>query len=226
MTSYSSARFITSFSDFPFTLKLSGMSTPSVNTSTTRRPCSSSSLSMPMSTAFHSGVGPSFLQIVAQNLLQHLSIRREVDRIDLDRLREAADPRLVLRSHRAHERLRRLLLELEVRLHAAAAIEQHDDGDRLNVVGKQRQLLPLPVVVDGEFLARQIGDQALAFVGDGRVDSHGAVAADERGRLRLLGGDNRRNRRSSKDDGARDPGHGDPIPGLADRWYYFTVCGG
>ena len=59
ITFSSSARFITSFNDLLWLLKFIGASTPSVNTSTTRRPCSSSSLSIARSTAFHSGVGPS-----------------------------------------------------------------------------------------------------------------------------------------------------------------------
>ena len=64
-----------------------------------------------------------------------------------------------------------------------AAIEQHDDGDRLDVVGEERQLLPLAVVVDAETVARQVRHQPAARVGDGRVDGDGAVAAAERRRL-------------------------------------------
>ena len=67
------------------------------------------------------------------------------------------------------ERLRGLLLELEVRLHAAAAVEQHDDRDRLDVVGEQRERLPLAVVVDREIVARQVGHETAARVGHGRV---------------------------------------------------------
>ena len=86
-------------------------------------------------------------------------VRREVARIDLDAVREAADARLVGRQHGRDELLGGLLDEREVRAHAAAAIEQHHDGDRLDVVREERELLPLAVVEDREGVAREVGDE-------------------------------------------------------------------
>jgi len=77
-------------------------------------------------------------------------VRREVARIDLDAIREAADARLVGRQHDRNEPFGCLLDEREVRAHAAAAIEQHHDRDGLDVVREERQILPLAVVEDCE----------------------------------------------------------------------------
>ena len=92
-------------------------------------------------------------------------------------------------THGADERLGRLLLESEVRHHAAAAVEQHDDGDRLDVVREDRQRLTLAVVVDREVVPRQVGNQPALRVGDGGIDRDGARGGVERRRRRLLGGD-------------------------------------
>ena len=65
-------------------------------------------------------------------------------------------------------------------LHAAAAIEQHHDGDRLDVVREQRQLLTPAVVENRERVARQIGNEPAVGARDGRVDRDRAHAAAER----------------------------------------------
>src|SRR5216117_1946166 len=57
------------FSSNNSSLKFIGMSTPSVKTSTTRRPCWCSSAVMPTFTAFHSGVGPSGCSSVRRILI-------------------------------------------------------------------------------------------------------------------------------------------------------------
>ena len=211
MTSCSSARFITSFSDVLRLLKFSGMSTPSVKTRMTRRPVSRSRLSMPISTAFHNGVGPSVCRSVRRIFKQRVMVGRELRWIDLDASRKAADPRLVGRAHRADERFGRLLLEIEIRLHAAAAIEQHDDGDWLHVVGKHRQHLPLAIVVDREIVSRQVGDQPARRVRDGRVHGDGARRGGERRLRRLLSGDRRaKRRRAERGEDRRGSAHGAP----------------
>jgi hypothetical protein len=128
---------------------------------------------------------PVFLQFRPEDLDQLVAIRRELVGIDLDVLREAADASLVGRQHRLHERFGGPLLELEVGLHAAAAVEQHDQRDRLDVVGEQRERLPLAVVVDGKIFPREIRHQASARAGDGGVDGDGSVGGAELRRLAL-----------------------------------------
>ena len=59
ITSSSCARFIALLRLTLLLLKFIGLSTPSVKTSTTRRPSWRRSAFMPTLTAFHSGVGPS-----------------------------------------------------------------------------------------------------------------------------------------------------------------------
>ena len=51
--------------------------------------------------------------------------------------------------------------------HAAAGVEHHDDGDRLDFVVEETQLLRLVVVEDFEVVFREIRDQALLRVDDG-----------------------------------------------------------
>ena len=135
---------------------------------------------MPTLTAFHSGVGPFLLQLGPQNLHQLAVIGREVARIDLNAIREAADARLVGRQHDLDEPLGRLLHQREVRLHAAAAVEQDDDGDRLDVVGEERELLRLAVVEDRKRLAREIRHEPPVRARHGRIHGHGARRAAER----------------------------------------------
>ena len=130
------------------------------------------------------GRRPFLLQVVPENLQHRLAIRRELRRVDLDVSREAADARLVRGIHRGDEGLRRPFLEIEVRPHAAAAVEQHDDGDRLDVVREQGEDLPLAVVFDREIVSRQIGHEASLRICDRRVDGDSARGAGER-RLRL-----------------------------------------
>ena len=47
------------------------------------------------------------------------------------------------------------------------------------VVGEQRQVLPLAVVVDRERVAREIGDQPAVRTGDRRIDGDRAIAGLE-----------------------------------------------
>ena len=89
---------------------------------------------------------------------------------------------------------RGFLDQAEVAAHAGAAIEQHDHGDRLDLVGEERQVLAPAVVVDLELLAGQVRHQPAARVGHRRIDGDGPVGAAERGRLLL-----RRQRRSETD---------------------------
>ena len=96
--------------------------------------------------------------------------------------------RLVAGNHLLDERFGRLFLELEVALHAAAPIEQHDQRNRLDVVGKQRQGLPLAVVVDREILPCQVGDEPASRVGHRRIDRDGLRAGTELRRLGLRRG--------------------------------------
>ena len=140
------------------------------------------------------------LQLGVENPDERVAVRRELRRIDLDAVAEAADARFVVGQHRADERLRRLLLELEVRLHAAAAIEQHHQRDRLDVVGEQRERLPPAVVVHREILARQVGHETAARVGHRREHRHRVGAGLKRRRLRLL------RRRDESDRGGEDGG--------------------
>src|SRR5439155_8695776 len=70
--------------------------------------------------------------------------------------------------------------ETEVRPHAAATIEQHHDGDRLDLVRENRNVLPLAVVVDLELIAAEIGNQAAGRIGDRGEHGHRAIAGGER----------------------------------------------
>ena len=69
--------------------------------------------------------------------------------------------------------------------HAAAAIEQHHDGDRLQVAGEQRQLLAPAVVENRERVAGQVRHEPAVGACDRRVDRDRPVARLER---RLLSG--------------------------------------
>ena len=80
----------------------------------------------------------------------------------------------------ADERFGGRLDQADVGPHAAAAIEHHDDGDRLDVVREDRDRLRLAVVVDLEVVAREIRHEPAAGVGDRRVDRDRARAALER----------------------------------------------
>src|SRR5262249_55023513 len=112
---------------------------------------------------------------------------------------------------RADERLGGALLEIEVRLHAAAPVEQHDDRNRLDLVGEERQGLPLPVVLDGEVRLGQVWDQPALGVGHRRVYGNGPDGGFEarrslrgswRSRRRLLRGEGS-SQRDGQDDGNR-----------------------
>ena len=85
-------------------------------------------------------------------------------------------------------------LQLEVRLHAAAAVEQHDAGDRLDVVRENGQLLLDAVVVDFEVVAREVGREVPLRVSDRRVDCDRARRGAERRRLLLRVRDGERGR--------------------------------
>ena len=102
---------------------------------------------------------PFRLQLRAKNPHELVVVRREVAGIDLDAICEAADARLVGRQHDADKLLGRLFDEIEVRAHAAATVQQHDDRDRLDLVGEQRQLLSSAVVVNLKLIPREIGNQ-------------------------------------------------------------------
>ena len=91
-------------------------------------------------------------QLVSQDGVQRLPVAREVARIEQDHVGKAADARLVRRQEPIDERRRRLLDQRGVLQHAEAAVEHHDDRDRLHVAGKGRDRLERAVVVDLEGL--------------------------------------------------------------------------
>ena len=62
--------------------------------------------------------------------------------------------------------------EPEVRLHARAAVEEHDDGDWLNRALENGERLAVTIVVDFKIFPREIRDEAAVRVGDGRVDGN------------------------------------------------------
>ena len=137
---------------------------------------------------------PVSLQIAVQHLEQRIAVRREVVRLDDDVFAEVADAEPILREHAVDERFRGADLQLEVRLHAAAAVEQHDAGDRLDVVRENGQLLLDAVVVDFEVVAREVGHEAPMRVRDRRVDCDRARRGAERRRLLLRVRDGQRGR--------------------------------
>jgi hypothetical protein len=129
---------------------------------------------------------PVRLQLGPQDLHQLVVIGREVARIDLNAIREAADARLVDRLHRRDELFGCLLDQFEIRAHAAAPVEQHHHGNRLDLVGEQRDLLTLAVVVDLEDRALEIGYETTGAVRHGGVNGDRPDGGAE-GRLLLLG---------------------------------------
>ena len=132
---------------------------------------------------------PFLLQLGAQNRVQLFAIGREIARVDLDAVREAADARLVSGEHHVDEMFGGLLHEREVGFHAAAAVEQHDDGDRLHVVREEREHLRLPVVENRKCLAREIRHEPPVRSSDGRIDRDCSRRA---AKCRFLGGGNDR----------------------------------
>src|SRR5262249_55521287 len=119
------------------------------------------------------------LQLVAEDVDQLVVAAGEVARVDLDAVGKAADARPVGRLHGVDELLRGLLDQIEVRAHAAAAIQQHDDGDRLDLVGEDGEVHALAVVFDLELVAREIRNQPAGIVGDGGEHRHRPVAGGE-----------------------------------------------
>ena len=119
-------------------------------------------------------------------------VGREVAGVNLDPVRKAADARFVEGQHHIDEMFGRLLDEREVGLHAAAAIEEHDHGDRLDVVGEERQCLPFAVVDNREGITREIRHESAVGARDRGVHRDRAVAATE---CRLLRGDGDREQR-------------------------------
>ena len=179
MTSSCSARF-TDVAERNVVRARHRLSMPSVKTSTTRRPSTCSSAVIPTLTAFHSGVGPSSCSSVCRICCSSSLVARELARIDLDAVGEAADARLVGGQQALDERLGGLAHQIEVLAHADAAIEHHHDVDRLDVVGERRDLLQLAVVVDLELVAIEIRHEPAAGVGDGRIDRDRVGAGAER----------------------------------------------
>ena len=100
--------------------------------------------------------------------------------------------------------------------HAAAAIEQHHDRDRLDVVGEERQLLPLAVVEDREQVASEIRDEPAVGARDRGIDRDGPVGALE-GRL-LTGGERRENEHEDRNDALHCP-----LPGVR---FSYAGCAG
>jgi len=100
------------------------------------------------------------LQLAAKDANQFFVVAREIFRIHLNPCGETAKADLVLRQQTADERLGARLNQLEVLLHAGAAVEHHHERDGLNVTREKRDRLRLPVVVDLEILLREVGDQS------------------------------------------------------------------
>ena len=96
---------------------------------------------------------------------------------------EAPDPHLVCLEQAGDELGSCLLYDVELRLHAAAAVEHHDERYRLRIVGKLRDRLQFAVVVDLEVVAGEIGNQPAPIVGHRRIDGNRARATTE---LRFL----------------------------------------
>src|SRR6185436_9604515 len=105
---------------------------------------------------------------------------RELPRIDLNAVGEAADAGLVDGQELLDELGGGIPDEVEVRDHAAAAVEHHHDRNRLDVVGEERQRLPLAVVEDLEVLLLEVGDEAAAGLLHGGENRHGAGTTPER----------------------------------------------
>ena len=125
------------------------------------------------------------LELRPENLHQFVVVGGEVPRVELDAIGEAADARLIRRKHRVDKLLRRLLHEIEIRAHAAAAVEQHHDRNRLDVIGEQRQFLPLAIVVNAERRPLEVRNQPAGRVGHRRIHGDRAVGGGK-GRRRLL----------------------------------------
>ena len=117
--------------------------------------------------------------------MEHGPIAGELRRLDLDAFGEGADACLVARSEPVDERGRGLGHEAIVAAHAAAAVEQHHQADRLDVVGENGQRLRLAALADLEHLATQVRDKASVLVSHRGVDGDGPGAAAER-RLTLF----------------------------------------
>jgi hypothetical protein len=126
---------------------------------------------------------PFGLEIGAQNVQQLIVIRREIARIDLNSGGEAAYASTVGGEHGLHELLRGLLDELELCPHTAAAVQQHHNRNRLDVVHENGQLLALAVVVNLEHLALEVWNQTPPGVSDSCVDRDRAIRSSKRGSL-------------------------------------------
>ena len=97
----------------------------------------------------------------------------------------------------ADELGRGALLQVEARHHAAAAIEHYDDGDGLEVVREDAEVLPDAVVVHLEVVFGQIGLQVA-----GLVDHRGVQGDRVRARTKrrcLLGGGQRSGEQHPRD---------------------------
>ena len=119
------------------------------------------------------------LQLRPEDPDELVLVARELARIHLNPSGEAADPRLVGRQQALDERLPRCFDEPEVRLHAPASIEHHDDRDRLNIVGEDRDRLELAVVVDLEVVSLEVRYQASVGAGHRRIQRNRPRAALE-----------------------------------------------
>ena len=87
-------------------------------------------------------------------------------RAELNLVVERADPPLVRRQQPDQELLGGVLSRSRSSRHAAARVEHHDDGDRLDLVVEEDDRLRLVVVEDLEVVLHQVGHEALLRVDD------------------------------------------------------------
>src|SRR5690606_30539257 len=117
---------------------------------------------------------------------------------------EVADAPLVLGQQADDELLGGLLEQLKVHRHAAARVEHDGDGDGLDRVVEEDDLLRSLLIEDLEVVAGEAAHEPLVLVGDGHVDGHRLRTGREGGLRRAQARQRQRRRQREKQVSPRD----------------------